>query len=101
MPDRASLQALKHLIEETDLLISTTEPLPENRTAVCRENLRAALALTDDLMKSSKTSKASPAAVLGSKGGLSTARKLGADHFRQMAASRKTRGGGRPRKTDQ
>jgi hypothetical protein len=26
------------------------------------------------------------------------ARKLGSEHYRQMAAARKTRGGGRPRK---
>ncbi|HKS96746.1 MAG TPA: hypothetical protein VJV74_11540, partial [Terriglobia bacterium] len=59
--DRASLQALKNLLSETDLLISTTDPLPENRTPRCRELLRAALALTDDLMHSAKES---PAATL-------------------------------------
>jgi hypothetical protein len=46
--DRASLQALKNLLTETDLLTSTTEPLHENRTPRCRELLRAALAFTDD-----------------------------------------------------
>jgi hypothetical protein len=30
--DRASLQALKNLLTETDLLIAATDPLPENRT---------------------------------------------------------------------
>src|SRR5690349_11337682 len=92
--DRQSLQALKNLISEADLILETTPPLPENRTAACRENLRAALALADDLLKHAKT----PAAVMGHKGGTTTARKLGADHFRRMAAARKTRGGGRPRK---
>jgi hypothetical protein len=48
--DRRSLEALRNLIEETDLLISTTDPLPENRTPRCRELLRAALAITDDLL---------------------------------------------------
>src|SRR5437868_806001 len=94
--DRNSIQALKNLISETDLILSTTDPLPENRTPRCRELLRAALALTDDLLQSAKGS--SPAAVLGSKGGSATARKLGADHFRQLAAKRKTRSDGRPRK---
>lgn len=93
--DRASLQALKNILTETDLLISTTEPLPENRTAACRENLRAALALADDLIKQQRTTSA---AVLGSKGGNATSRKLGVEHYRKMAQARKTRGGGRPRK---
>jgi hypothetical protein len=49
--DRASLQALKNILSETDLLISTTDPMPENRTPRCRELLRAAIALADDLLK--------------------------------------------------
>jgi hypothetical protein len=49
MPDRASLQALRNMLEEVELLISTTEPMPENRTPRCQELLRAALALVDDL----------------------------------------------------
>jgi hypothetical protein len=48
MPDRGSLEALRNLIKETDLLLETTAPLPENRTPRCRELLRAALALVDD-----------------------------------------------------
>ena len=93
--DRRSLEALKSLIAEADLILETTPPLPQNRTAAARESLRAALALTDDLLGQSKMS---PAAVLGHKGGSTTARKLGPEHYRQMAAARKTRGGGRPRK---
>jgi len=57
--------------------------------------LRAAIALSDDLLKQQRKN---PAAVLGSKGGSATARKLGSEHFRQLAAKRKTRSGGRPRK---
>ncbi len=38
------------MLEQVELLISTTEPLPENRTPRCQELLRAALALTDDLL---------------------------------------------------
>lgn len=94
MPDRGSIEALRSMIEETDLIISTTEPLPENRTPRCRELLRAALALVDDLSQGDE----SPAAALGSKGGSATARKLGSDHFRHLASKRKTRAGGRPKK---
>ena len=43
-------QALKNMLEQVELLISTSEPLPENRTPRCKELLRAALALTDDLL---------------------------------------------------
>ena len=38
-----------------------------------------------------------PAAVLGAKGGKATA-KRGPEYFRKIAAMRKTRAGGRPRK---
>ena len=93
--DRSSLLALKNLIAQADLILETTSPLPQNRTAAARENLRTTLALTDDLIKQVKMT---PAAVMGHKGGSTTARKLGADHYRRMAAARKTRGGGRPRK---
>ena len=93
--DRSSVEALKNLLTEVDLLISTTDPLPQNRTPRCRELLRAALALADDLGKRSRTKAA---AIMGSKGGSSTMAKLGSDHFRQLAAKRKIRAGGRPRK---
>jgi len=94
--DRASLLALRELIADTDLTLETTPKLPQNHTAHCRENLRAALALADDLIKQERMS---PAAVMGHKGGSSTMAKLGSDHFRQLAAMRKERKGGRPRKT--
>jgi hypothetical protein len=94
--DRASLLALRELIADTDLTLETIPNLPQNRTAHCRENLRAALALADDLIKQSKMTAA---AAMGHKGGSTTARKLGSDHYKRMAAARKTHGGGRPRKT--
>ena len=93
---RAELLALKNLISQADLILSTTD-LPENRTAACRELLTAALALSDDLLKESKVSTPA-AAVLGRKGGSTTARRHGAEHYRAMAAQRKSFGGGRPRK---
>jgi hypothetical protein len=93
--NRTELEALKNLISETDLILSTTAPLPENRTPRCRELLSAALALADDLLKQEQIA---PATILGSKGGSATSRRHGAEHYRQMAAARKTHGGGRPRK---
>jgi hypothetical protein len=96
--NRPSLEALKNLISETDLILSTTDSLPENRTPRCRELLSTALALTEDLLKQGTVS---PAVSLGHKGGTSTARRHGSEHYRQMAAARKTLGGGRPRKKTQ
>jgi surfactin synthase thioesterase subunit len=93
---RVSLTTLRKLISETDLILSTTE-LPENRTARCRELLTSAIALADDLLSHTKPAKASPAALLGRKGGSVTAQR-GSDYFRQLAARRKSHGGGRPRK---
>jgi hypothetical protein len=87
------LSALRKLITETDLILSTTI-LPENRTARCRELLQTALALTNDLIKQTKPPAA---AILGRKGGTVTA-KRGSAYFRKLAARRKTHGGGRPRK---
>ena len=94
-PGRTELNALRNLISEADLILETTPPLPQNRTGACRENLKAALALVDDLIAQARLA---PAAVLGSKGGSTTSRKFGPEHYRKMAAARKTRGGGRPRK---
>lgn len=95
--DRSSLLALRDLIADTDLTLETIPDLPQNRTAHCRENLRAALALADDLHRQQRMT---PGAVLGRKGGSTTARKFGADHYRKMAEARKIHGGGRPRKAD-
>jgi len=94
MSNRTELSALKNLLSQADRILETTPPLPENRTTACRELLQSALALTDDLIKNAPT----PAAALGHKGGSTTARRHGPEHYRQMAARRKTHGGGRPRK---
>jgi hypothetical protein len=91
--NRKELAALKNLISETDLILSTTK-LPENRTARCRELLRAATAIADDLLTQAKMPAA---AALGQKGGTVTA-KRGSDYFRKLAARRKHHRGGRPRK---
>jgi hypothetical protein len=58
--------------------------------------LTAALALTDDLLKMENPAKA--AVAMGRKGGSTTSLRHGVEHYRQMAAQRKTHGGGRPRK---
>jgi len=88
------LGVLRNLIAEADLLL-TTSPLPENRSGRAHELLTAALALVDDLGRGAKN----PAATLGSKGGTATAKKLGSEHFKALVAMRKTRAGGRPKKT--
>jgi hypothetical protein len=80
------------MIVEAELILSTTE-LPEGRATRCRELLVSATALAEDLLTQAKA----PAATLGRKGGTVTA-KRGSDYFRQLAAKRKTLGGGRPRK---
>ena len=93
--NRDSIEALKNLLSEADLILSTTTPLPENRTPRCRELLSAALALADDLLKQGDVTSAS---ALGHKGGSTTARRHGPEHYRMMAAARKTQAGGRPPK---
>jgi hypothetical protein len=98
MSNRQELTALKNMLTEADRILETTPPLPENRTGACREVLASALALTDDLLSQAKIPAAS---VLGRKGGSMTAKRHGPEHYRQMAARRKTHGGGRPRKDEQ
>jgi hypothetical protein len=94
--DDSSIEALKNLLSEVDLILSTTAPLPENRTPRCRELLSTAIALADDLPRQVKDAPA--AVLLGHKGGSVTAKRHGAEHYRMMAAARKTHAGGRPRK---
>jgi hypothetical protein len=84
--DRASLQALKNIIEDVDLILENTPSLPQNRTGRSRELLSAALKLTDDMLKNSRSNAA---LILGRKGGSTTARKLTTEHHRKMAARAK------------
>jgi hypothetical protein len=53
--DRASIEALQNMIEQVELLISTTTPMPENRSGRCLELLKAAKALTDDMLQKRAT----------------------------------------------
>jgi hypothetical protein len=84
------LKALRKMIGEAHDILHTTM-LPEARSQRAYELLTAAVHLADDLIATS------PAAQLGSLGGRQTA-KRGSEYFRQIAAKRKTRSGGRPRK---
>jgi hypothetical protein len=83
------LSTLRSLIQQAHELIEPLD-LPEGRGARARELLVAALALADDLVNTK------PAAALGARGGNATA-KRGSDYYRQLAAKRKTKAGGRPR----
>ena len=88
---KTDLKALRNMVYEADLLLSTTV-LPEGRSKRAHELLTAAVALADHLIS------IPPAATLGRKGGLKTAQR-GPEYFRQIAAMRKERKGGRPSKT--
>jgi hypothetical protein len=90
MAKRADLKALRNMIAEADLILSTTT-LPQGRAERAHELLGTAVKLADHLL----TEK--PAAVLGAKGGKKTAER-GPDYFKKIAAMRKTRAGGRPAK---
>jgi hypothetical protein len=87
------LKTLRNLIDEAQLVISTTD-LPQARTKRAVKLLDSALALTDDLIAAP-----SSAVSLGQRGGQKTAER-GSEYFRQIAAKRKTRAGGRPRKVE-
>lgn len=90
MARRNDLRALRNTIAEAQYILTTTE-LPEGRAERMRELMASAVFLADHLLE------ASPAATLGKKGGSVTA-KRGSEYFRKIAAMRKERKGGRPRK---
>jgi hypothetical protein len=90
MAKRQDLQTLRSLIAEADKLLSTTE-LPERRSQRAHELLTAAISLSDALIETP------PAVILGANGGKVTA-KRGPEYYAKIAAMRKTRAGGRPKK---
>ena len=49
--DRVAIKALQNMITDVETLISTTTPLPENRTGRSLELLKAAKVLINDMMK--------------------------------------------------
>ena len=90
MAKRNDLKALRQMISEAHDILRTTT-LPEQRSQRAYDLLTAAVHLADALLEES------PAAVLGEKGGKVTAQR-GSEYFRQIAAKRKERKGGRPSK---
>ena len=90
MAKRSDLKALRNMIAEAETILSATT-LPQRGSERALELLGASLRLADRLL----TEK--PAAVLGAKGGKKTAER-GPEYFARIAAMRKTKAGGRPRK---
>lgn len=92
-PYEAELSALRNLLLETREVL-TMRQVPPDVSQRADELLSAAVALADDLL----AKPAASAASLGKRGGLKTAER-GPEYFRKIAAQRKTRAGGRPKKT--
>jgi hypothetical protein len=94
---RRDLKALHRLINQADLVLNTI-PDPHPSIASARESLNAALVLTQDLHKRASVDPIKAgAAELGAKGGTKTAER-GPEYFARIAAMRKNRKGGRPKK---
>jgi hypothetical protein len=94
MPAHSDLQALRNLIKQAHLIVSSN-PLPPGGRERAAELLQSAVALSGALVDSKRTKPA--AAVLGAKGGKETA-KRGPEYFSKIAAMRKTRSGGAKKK---
>ena len=92
MADDPELEALRNLILEAHAIVSTSD-LPEGRTKRATEVLDAAVFLADDLLTRA------PAAMLGKRGGIKTKENQDPEYFKRIAGMRKTRAGGRPRKS--
>ena len=92
MSEPDDMKALYALIFEARTTIDAAK-LPQGRSARAVELLTAAQALTENLIQTK------PAAALGAKGGAKTAQR-GPEYFAKIAAMRKTKAGGRPRKKD-
>jgi hypothetical protein len=92
---RRDLKARRNLINQADLSLALVSEHPSIASA--RESLNAALALSDDLgIRFADPLKAGSAA-MEQKGGSKTAER-GPEYFAGIAAMRKNRKGGRPRK---
>jgi uncharacterized protein involved in exopolysaccharide biosynthesis len=92
---RRDLKALRNLINQADLSLALVPAHPSLASA--RESLTAALALSKDLIQRAADPVKAGAAAMGAKGGSKTAQR-GPEYFAQIAAMRKNRKGGRPRK---
>jgi hypothetical protein len=93
MAKRSDVRALRNMIEQSYRIVSSS-PVPAGGIERCRELLGTARLLARDLLSNPASV---PAAALGKLGGEKTAER-GPEYFRKIAAMRKTRGGGRPRK---
>jgi hypothetical protein len=93
MPKRQDMKALRRMIAEAKQLLETSPELPQGRTQRANELLGDALVLADYL------ASVEPAVALGQRGGKVTA-KRGSEYFRKIAAMRKSKAGGRPKKQD-
>jgi hypothetical protein len=96
VPRKQDLKALRGMIAEALTILETTT-LPQGRAERARELLGTAVKLADHLANEK------PAAVLGARGGKTTAQRMkekDPDYYKKIAAMRKTRAGGRPRKID-
>lgn len=99
MPSRSTdIAALNGLIKELDLVLKATT-LPKTIEARAKELMASILALSEDLKERRATAYDKPAAILGSRGGVKTAER-GSEYYAKIAAMRKTKAGGRPRKED-
>ncbi|MGD0301221.1 MAG: hypothetical protein ABSE86_29440 [Bryobacteraceae bacterium] len=87
------LHALRNLIDEAQAVITMAD-LPQDRTKRAVKLLSAALSLTDDLIALPST-----AVSLGQRGGQKTAER-GSEYFRQIAAKRLNKAGGRPKRQE-
>ncbi|MBW4040375.1 MAG: hypothetical protein HIU91_16260 [Acidobacteria bacterium] len=85
-----ALGAIKRRLLDIDKGLATGAPLD-----AVRANLAFVVGMVDELVRQEE--KLPAARQLGQLGGLTTA-KRGPDYFRELAARRKTHGGGRPRK---
>lgn len=93
---RRDLKVLRNLINQADLSLALVEN-PPSSVKSARESLTAALALSKDLVNRTTDPLKNSAAALGAKGGSKTAER-GPEYFAKIAAMRKNRKGGRPRK---
>jgi hypothetical protein len=92
---RRDLNAVRRLLEQADMALD----LPRPATGSARENVKAALALTRDLIhRSAAPVDPSAAATLGARGGNATLASKGPEYFKRISAMRKAKKGGRPRK---
>ena len=90
------VRTLRNVLTEAHVVLTGIK-LPEGRAERCRELVDTALTIADHLQDKRPLRVQNPAAALGRVGGKKTAER-GPEYFKRIAAMRKTRAGGRPRK---